>query len=335
MQKTELIITVDVEDFFSPIASSDLIFIRRADGAWGIPMIMDICERMGIKATFFVDVYNVDKTGESIIREACSEIYQRGHEVGLHTHPPIPTQRAHAIKARIMANYSQEEQTELIRIGQERIKGYIGCAPLSHRAGSYGANVETLRALETNGIYVDASFFWRHSICRLNCNIDGLVNRPCFIGRVLEVPVTVTRTRFLMPGGLPLFSMTKKIDVNWCNFDEMRGQIDALRQSGITPIIIFLHSYSFVKITPQLYPVLHVCEDFRKLLEDLAAQRDIVFKTISEFAIQYHHILPISDTDHLPEVNFEISRYRWRDFKHIYWSKLTWKNLMRFRKCGR
>ena len=48
----------------------------------------------------------------------------------------------------------------LIINGAKKIESWTGLWPKSHRAGSYGANEETYKALEKAGIFIDSSIFW-------------------------------------------------------------------------------------------------------------------------------------------------------------------------------
>ncbi|MCZ8106035.1 MAG: hypothetical protein O9972_50150, partial [Burkholderiales bacterium] len=132
------------------------------------------------------------------------------------------------------------------------IERWTGKRPVSHRAGGYGANYDTLTALAASGIGVDSSVFHGYAHCGLNTP-PLTVNAPVHHSGVLEVPVTVTRCD-LMLGPLRLFSMIKKLDPDWCSPGELRRQIDASIEACAGPIVLFLHSYSLLDIENDFAP---------------------------------------------------------------------------------
>src|SRR5207249_9066268 len=107
-----------------------------------------------------------------------------GHEIQLHTHPDL----MYDPKRQSMHEYSLAEQTTIIRDGMALLREWTGKAPIAHRAGSYGANKDTLKALHANGIFLDSSFFYRHGNCRLPF---ANLNSPFKADGIWEVPVTV------------------------------------------------------------------------------------------------------------------------------------------------
>lgn len=281
-EPTYIILTVDTET--SP-APAETIFAQIEGEEWGITRIMDICDSFSVKATFFVDVYDKNIIDISLLRRACECINKRGHEVELHTHPDFSTKRGWEIDG-VISKYNLDEQISIIKKGKQLIKNWINKEPIAHRAGGYGANYDTIRALKENGILIDCSMYYKHRVCDLNYPLLT-VNKVVEYNGVTEIPVTVTFSKYVIgfPGfGLTFFSLYKKVDINWSGFDELKLQIMRLKENGINPIIVFLHSGSFVKeSSSRLKPNKIVEDTFKKLTEWLTQQSDFKVLTVKEF----------------------------------------------------
>ena len=65
-----VIITIDTEGFYGKHPLKNMIWgeVDNSGMQYGIPMIMDICDKHGVKATFFVDVYEYRLQGEEKMR---------------------------------------------------------------------------------------------------------------------------------------------------------------------------------------------------------------------------------------------------------------------------
>ncbi|MCZ8109089.1 MAG: polysaccharide deacetylase family protein, partial [Burkholderiales bacterium] len=118
----DVVVTVDVEDFFEPRPPFDTYCAQVGSEAWGVPRIMDILEQHGGRGTFFVDVYNRRTVSEDLIAECVREIDARGHEVGLHTHPAFPVGKRGYGMAQTMKAHSLAEQTAFVADGVAMIE---------------------------------------------------------------------------------------------------------------------------------------------------------------------------------------------------------------------
>ena len=63
-----------------------------------------------------------------------------------------------------MLNYDFDYQYDYIINNSKKIEKWVGSWPVSHRSGSYGANYDTVRALQKANILVDSSVFWDRRI---------------------------------------------------------------------------------------------------------------------------------------------------------------------------
>jgi hypothetical protein len=246
MMKLKVLITVDVETFFSngkllPFETN--VYGRTNSGEFGVHKIMEICDNYGIKATFFVDVYEHHHYGLSVLENLCQDIYGKSHSVQLHAHPNfIP-----GCSLELMKSYDLETQKRIIGEGRRLIEEFIGQAPVAFRAGAYGINMDTILALEENDFEIDSSYFRHHKNCQLSYELDNLyANNPFMISNIFEIPVTIYN--ILNIGALKKDS---KLDINACSYSELASITNKFRnygapnQTGI--IVLFLHSFSFIK----------------------------------------------------------------------------------------
>jgi hypothetical protein len=288
----DVCITVDVEGLRGDRPLKHLIYGDVEEGQFGITKIMDLCDARGVKATFFVDVYEAAKYGEEAMCEVCRVITDRGHDVQLHAHPD----QAYDAHRRYMADYSRQEQSDIIRQGLEWVEKWTGKRPVAFRAGGYGANQDTLLALRDNNIYVDASMFYRRRQCALN-GVVPTRNKVVEVEGVMQIPTTVYQTfRFRK------FERFEKVDVDACSLSELVWAFDAMATAGVTPVILFLHSHTFVRHRGDytgFSPELHDVVKFDALLERLTGDPRFTFVTIAELASRREELLS-SGTDTVP-----------------------------------
>ena len=135
---------------------------RTPNGDAGIGYQMDVYERYGIKAVFYVDPMPALVWGVEAISDIISPIMARGHDVQLHLHSewlafagdanPLGTRTGQNIK-----DFSREEQKTLLDYAARTLVAAGAPYPVAFRAGNYGANDDTLYALAELGIAYDSS----------------------------------------------------------------------------------------------------------------------------------------------------------------------------------
>lgn len=312
----DVCVTVDVEDFFLPRPSLDTVLASRGSDEWGIGRIMSVLGEFGARATFYVDVYNRTTLTESLLAAACNRILAEGHELGLHTHPEFPSGKRGYGMEQVMARYPLQVQHRFVEQGVALIERWTGLAPRTHRAGGYGANRDTLSALHACGITSDSSLYAAYAGCPLAGDYPAV--NACFEAEgVREVPVTVTRARF----GLPLPrsgwlgpALDLKVDLDWLDLPGLQAQADAVLRHTDAPVVLFLHSYSFLDIERGFAPAPTQVEKLRRLLGWLAARDDVALIPVGKAAARAPlHALPAR---HLPEVRFNVAAepLRWARF---------------------
>ena len=238
------LLTVDVENMNSPLMRG--AYNRNLVSIEIIRPIIKICDQFNIKAVFFMSVYEHCKFDKERVREVAQYIADQGHDVQLHTHPYWCYGREH------MWQYSLSEQTKIIKDGCDILFDWLGKYPIAHRAGAYGINRDTIKALHANDIYIDSSMYHEHSNCKISWSKNQLVEAD----GVVEIPVTgLYRQHYLMIGNRLRIKYRKnfiKTDIDWCTLDELTHYIHQAKSNSLKLMNLFMHSYSFLKFDPKL-----------------------------------------------------------------------------------
>lgn len=327
----DVCVTIDVEDFFLPRPATDTIFAEFGGEEWGIGRIMSVLEEFGARGTFYIDVLNRVTLTEDILRRACREVVARGHELGLHTHPEFPEGRRGYGMAQVMSNHSPDEQLRIVEKCVRLIERWTESRPITHRAGGYGANAATLAALVANGFTTDSSLLPHYSGSQLAAEFPAI--NVCFDHEgIREIPVTVTSNRF----GVPLpgcrwagLSLPMKIDIDWLDLHALKDQVSAAIEQTDAPVVIFMHSYTFLDIERGFAPNPANVAKLRGLLSWFLGRGDISLLGISEAGVRAKvHSLPAAV---LPVCSFNFLRHP------ILWARYAMRSISvdRIRKLVR
>ena len=285
MPRINVFITVDTEHSIGgafkdrnlkPVGNEKRIWGKVGDKSFGIPLMMDIADRYGIRLTFFVEVLNKYYFGEDETKKVCEYILNRGHDVQLHLHPnylnfnsPNPCQQNYSD---FIGIYSLAEQIELISEGIKVLIQNGVSKPIAFRAGCFGANQDTLKALKENGFLIDCSYNRAYigETCFLK---DNGINDLTYLNEIWEFPVTnfVESTK-VRP------KRFKPLDINGVSFQEMRSVLNQAKESGPRNITIIMHSFSFLKPYDVQYnkirPRWNVIRRFRNLCQYVSENSD-------------------------------------------------------------
>lgn len=142
----------------------------------GVPRILDLLDKYGLKATFFVPGHTIDT-----YTEICKEIVDRGHEIAHH-------------------GYVHEDPTDLALEEEEAIfvKGLealerIGVKPVGYRSPGFDFSPNTIDLLEKYGIKYDSSLMGQDFYpycprpCKVNFDKGNEFGEPC---KIVEMPVS-------------------------------------------------------------------------------------------------------------------------------------------------
>lgn len=175
------------------------IACRTAKGDVGIFHQMEVMDAHGLKGVFFVDPMPALVWGTQAVAAVVEPILERGHEVQLHLHPewleiagdanPLGSRTG-----RNLHEFTEAEQVALLELARKQLMDAGAPAPTVFRAGNYGADDATLRALQEVGIRYDSSHVpgIADSDCRISLtSSDRSVVRHA---GTIEVPVGSIRS---------------------------------------------------------------------------------------------------------------------------------------------
>ena len=170
---TKVYITIDTEyssGMVTDLSNADRIenFARSIscitpDGPTGITHKLALFERHGIKAVFFVDPMPALVWGVAAIEDVVGPILEAEQDVELHCHTewlglagaanPLASKRTGAN----LYDFPFEDQCQILEYARDTLMAAGAPAPIAFRAGNYGADDNTLRALGPLGIRYDTS----------------------------------------------------------------------------------------------------------------------------------------------------------------------------------
>jgi len=252
MANMRVYITVDTETSlggawrnasYAPLPLDLTVFGKCGSQCFGIPLIMDILEEFGFRATFFTEVFCSANVGIENLEKVFQCIQARGHDAQLHLHP---VQRFYSSflagaarrEVDLMFQLPLAEQGELIREGINLFQQLSGKLPRAYRAGCYGASEVTLKALKTNGIEIDSSYNLAYLGTSCGFRTECL-NAPTIIEGIYEFPVTVFH---------PVGSAgCKPLEISAVSVAEVMTALQSLQRAGCRDIVLVLHSFSLLK----------------------------------------------------------------------------------------
>lgn len=162
-------------------------------GRYGIGWQMSRMEARGLKGVFFVDPLPSLIYGEAWLADAIGPILARGHEVQLHIHTEwLSWAKDSPVEGRQgqnLADFAFEDQKVLLSLAIDLLMRAGAPKPTAFRAGNYGADDNSLRALAALGLVWDSSVNapYLGTACRIGVTADQIsaVERH----GVIELPV--------------------------------------------------------------------------------------------------------------------------------------------------
>lgn len=254
------------------------IFGRTAGGEHGIAYQMRRLSAHGHRGVFFVDPMPACIYGLDAVRPIVDAIGEAGHEVQLHLHPewlafassgPMAGMRRTSIK-----DFTLAEQVELLARAADWLVACGAPYPTAFRAGNYGANDDTLRALATLGIGFDSSFNPAYA------GSDSLIELPTtqvlatHRHGVVELPISC-----IEDGG----GGVRHAQICALSVREMREAIDWAAARGQPHFVVVSHSFELVS-RDRKRPALTSVARFEALCADVATRSDIAMVGFAQAA---------------------------------------------------
>lgn len=107
----------------------------------GMPRIMDLLDRYGVKASFFIPGWTAEHYPKVV-----EEIHRKNHEIGHHGYLHENVSRR-----------TKDVEEEILQKGIEILKGFTGVKPVGYRSPAGGYSAHTLQFLTDYGFLYDSS----------------------------------------------------------------------------------------------------------------------------------------------------------------------------------
>ena len=297
----QILITCDTEvgELHADRADAFEIFIKGEilGREVGVKLIIDLASEYGTVVEHFMDVYPYERYDECKFERLCGDIIHGGHGVNLHTHPSGRYDK----NRKFMWQYGLDEQIEIIKFGKQKIKEWIGIDAPAHRAGGYGANDDTIRALKLNDIFIDSSFFYKNGNCKINYDY---INKASKKNGVLQLPVSVYKKQKRY-SFIKTKSSFQKFDFRYgSSADEILKAIDRMPENCI--IVLFLLSFNFLNLKYSFKDRKYVkisindklINEYKWLLASIADKTECKFTSIKDLDMG-----GLSDEDFVPTIH--------------------------------
>src|SRR3989338_8776164 len=175
-----------------------------------------------------------------------------------------------------MQDYPIQAQIDIIRRGKFIFNEWFGEFPLAHRAGDWGADENTIKALKENDIFVDSSLFYGWPKCQLNKSLT-LQNNPADFMDIFQLPASVYQCN---PIGM--FHPYRLLSTDGNSFLETMQVLRALKNNRVPVINLVYHSFSFLKWNRErtaYTAAKNRIRKFARLLKELSQSADLEVKT--------------------------------------------------------
>ncbi|HEX7853160.1 MAG TPA: hypothetical protein VF503_05635 [Sphingobium sp.] len=212
-----------------------------AAGAFGISWLMDRMDERGFKGVFFVDPLPGLVHGPEMVARMVEPIVVRGHEVQVHIHTEwLEWAKDSPVEGRTggqIGDFGLEDQVALIGWAQGALVAAGAPKPNAFRAGNYGANDDTLRALARLGLVWDSSY---------NADYTG---RPCHITlppETVDPVATCGVVEAPVAGIWDVPGHFRPAQVCALSAAEMRGGLVHAARAGAHSFVVVSHSFEML-----------------------------------------------------------------------------------------
>lgn len=253
-----------------PRAFDRYIYGRSAEGEYALPATLEILQRHGLRATFFVEPMFSARFGAEYLQRIVRMIEAAGHDVQLHLHPEwtdeleSPPIRETRGKRQHLHQYSLEEQVQLLQFAHGMLREQTRSDIWAFRAGGYAANADTYKALRTVGLTVDSSL--NRASCDSGIDVPEVRDtRSAFVLEGVQVfPVTVFRDGR---------GLDRPAQIGTCGLTEMCQALDSAERAGRRHFVVVSHNFEMLR-PGRSEPDTYVVRRFEGLCRHLVEHKD-------------------------------------------------------------
>ena len=279
---TAVFITVDTEvwpkspDWRNTNLAADMdrdIYGITPEGEYGLRYQLDVLDGFGLKAVFFVESLFATVVGPTRLAEIVRLIRTRRQDVQLHVHPEWLQWMADSIvpgkSGQYLKDFTTDEQQRMIAQALTSLRAAGADAVRAFRAGNYGANLGTLKALHRSGLRYDTSYNFPYLSTQCGMALSEPLLQPRELEGVLEYPITFYEE---WPGH------HRHLQITACSFAEIEHALLEAYRQGWSSVVLVSHSFELVKNrkTPEkpLLPDGLCVKRFERLCRFLSERRD-------------------------------------------------------------
>ncbi len=271
-------ITVDTEtwcggwndiDAKFPQAFKNYIYGKTSKGDYGLPFQLKLLNEHNLKAVFFVEPLFSMRFGKDYLDEVVGLILDANQSVELHVHPEWTDESRSVIfphiknKREHLKYFTAEEQTHLLSLGNELLNA-AGCKDVTaFRAGSFGANDDTLNAVKASGLSIDSSYNYCFGE---NCEISLFddIHQAVAHDGIVEVPMTT-----FVDG----MGKRRHTQLTACSYAEISAGLINAYENKWQSYVLLSHSFELMKPDFSNYDRV-IVKRFEKLCAFLANNTD-------------------------------------------------------------
>ncbi len=271
--------TVDVEvwceswkklDQQFPGAFRQYVYGPTLKGDYGLPYMLDVLSDHGLSGVFFVEPLFSTRFGIDPLAEIIGIIRERDQDVQLHLHTEWVDESLKPLldniqsKCRHLRSFSFEAQTTLIAAGAKLFMQAGGGEIAAFRAGNFGFNRDTLRALKVVGIPIDSSYNASQFGTDSGVMNGSIIVEPILCEEVYEYPMTVFNDGT---------GVLRHAQLGACSYKEMEGLLWEALQAKRNSFVILSHNFELLNRAKNRSDDVAV-KRFRKLCTFLDRNRD-------------------------------------------------------------
>jgi len=249
------------------------IFGKTADGTYGVDFQLETFRRHGLKSVFFVEAMASQVIGSDPLRRTVEKILDAKQEIQLHLHAEWLRRLDGGLFGTApgiyLRDYSLDHQAEIIRIGAENLKRVGAENVVAFRAGSFGANDDTIRAVRRNGLQYDSSFNQVYQGCPCEIHFENALPLPRRLEGIVEIPITHFED-------LPRHY--RPLQIAACSFSELRAMLEQAYERRWPLVVIITHSFELLTQDRRRTNRVAV-RRFEQICDYLGTQRDR-FRTV-------------------------------------------------------
>ena len=239
-----------------------------AKGEFGLRHQLEVLNRHGLKAVFFVEALFASACGIEPLAEIVATVEQAGHEVQLHLHTEWLAHMANNPLGRKTGTYLHQfdraEQTALLAAGLDNLKRAGARGVCAFRAGNYGADFDTLSALAELGLSHDTSYNFTYLGNGCAMPTEQPMLAPEKRNGIWEVPITFFED---WPGHY------RHTQLGACSHGELSSMLDQAAATGRSSFVVVSHSFELLNAA-RTGPNRIVVARFERLCKYLADNAD-------------------------------------------------------------